>query len=459
MHPAAAARTITARGGRYAMAATAAAAATAVAAGNDGHSQASEQGQGSSSLLSSRSPCKCEYSSYKSGNSSDDTNERFDNRALIRRNEIFATSSSMSSRFTHSPTSCYLFQPTKTEQDTLQSQKLDLHNEEARFVMALQKHQRLLEKYKEKWDYSKGAGVAANANSRTPTSSWPQDIPSDDEIPALLSEQQYCNRSPNYRDDTMYCQQVQFRIGAHYLLRTDDASGKIQKAGLNMMKDLAERGHPDAMCLYGQILNEGRAGLDPNPIQGVVWLRRCAELHHHSQAIYELGVAFYTGEGVIENESEAVKYFRLASDKGHPGASYLLGDCLLDGFGVERDRAEALERLIEAAERGHRGARSRVLAVLEHKEGHDFGLFTDGSRQTLVSSTPMMKHYGGSSASNTKLKISSPTQDNLPAAVIRMERRFTIGGEPADRGFIVGGVPPPATIARRKTQVGESRNI
>jgi TPR repeat protein len=328
-----------------------------------------------------------------------------------------------------------LFQPTKTEQDTLRSQKLNLQNEEARFMMALQKHQRLLEQYKEKWDYNK-------PTSRIPTTQWPQDIPTDEEIPALLSEQKYCKRSPNYRDDSIYCQQVEFRIATHYLLRTDDP--KIEHEGLTTIKDLAERGHPDSMCLYGQILNEGRAGLDPNPTQGVVWLRRCAELHQHAQAIYEIGVAFYTGEGVIENECEAVKYFRLASDKGHPGASYLLGDCLLDGFGVERDRAEALERLIEAAERGHRGARSRVLAVLEHKEGNDFGVFTDASRQTFVSS--VSQGGGGSDSSAT------PEQ-------IRFERRFTIGGEPANRAGFIGGVRPAATIARRKTQVDESRNL
>merc|ERR1712079_558897 len=62
----------------------------------------------------------------------------------------------------------------------------------------------------------------------------------------------------------------------------------------------------------------------------------------------------------------------------------MLGDCLLDGVGVERDRGEAVEWLVIAAELGHRGARSRVLAVLEKKEGVTYGLFTDASRQTLM---------------------------------------------------------------------------
>jgi TPR repeat protein len=35
---------------------------------------------------------------------------------------------------------------------------------------------------------------------------------------------------------------------------------------------------------------------------------------------YELGVAYYTGEGVVENGEEAVKWFLAAAEKDHPAA-------------------------------------------------------------------------------------------------------------------------------------------
>jgi len=316
-------------------------------------------------------------------------------------------------------TECYMSH--YAEQEAMRRRYYE-QEEERRFQQALEHHGKLLEEYREKWDYNK-------PSSRIPTTSWPKDIPTDEELPALMAELKYCQRNPT---KNAYCQQVQFRIGAFYLLHTHDPP--TMHKGLAMIKDLAEREHPDAMCLYGQCLNEGRAGLDPNPIQGVVWFRRCAELYDHPQALYEMGVAFYTGEGVMEDEVQAVDYFRLASDLGHPSASYLLGDCLLDGFGVERDRAEALERLLEAANRGHRGARSRVLAVLEHKD-QDFGIFTDGSRQTLALTLPQMEE-----------------------SQIRLERRCTIGGAIPERKFTVGGVRPAAGIARRLTNVQDSRN-
>jgi TPR repeat protein len=323
-----------------------------------------------------------------------------------------------------------------SDPDTLKAQKLDISNEETRFELALDKHRRKLAYYEVKWQ--------SDALSRTNSSSccsWPQDIALPDEIPALKTEMRFCQRSPNYRDDTMYCQQVQFRIATALL---QSPTVKIAAEGLAMVKDLAERGHPDGMCLYGICLCEGKAWLDPNPHQGVVWLRRCAELHGHAQAIYELGVAFYTGEGVVEDEGQAVKYFRMASDDGHPGASYLLGDCLLDGFGTEKDRAEALERFISAAERGHRGAQARVLEVLEHKPGEPSEWFIDTKRpQPPGSLLSINKH---------------PELDGMTEEAIRLERRYTIGGEPGQtRRFYFGGPSPPAVIARRKTIVDDSR--
>eukprot|EP00591_Stephanopyxis_turris_P012261 CAMPEP_0195530030 /NCGR_PEP_ID=MMETSP0794_2-20130614/32747_1 /TAXON_ID=515487 /ORGANISM="Stephanopyxis turris, Strain CCMP 815" /LENGTH=216 /DNA_ID=CAMNT_0040661433 /DNA_START=462 /DNA_END=1112 /DNA_ORIENTATION=+ len=204
----------------------------------------------------------------------------------------------------------------------------------------------------------------------------------------------------------------------------------MNAAGLAVMKDLAERGHSDGMCFYAKCLNEGRGHLDPNPQQAVVWWVRCAELHNHVEALYELGVAYYTGEGVGENEIKAAKLFQKAAEKGHPGALFMLGDCLLDGIGVQMDRARALECLIEAGERGHRGARSRVIAVLTMEEGQCFGIFTDSSRQTIASNFD---------AQNERIAR------EIPDIPVNYERKFTMGGS------------HPTVLSRRRTIVEQSR--
>ena len=63
------------------------------------------------------------------------------------------------------------------------------------------------------------------------------------------------------------------------------------------------------------VLNEGRAGRDPDSESAVMWFKLCVDRYQHPQAQYELGVAYYTGEGVEEDEEEAVRLFALASGK------------------------------------------------------------------------------------------------------------------------------------------------
>eukprot|EP00984_Skeletonema_dohrnii_P017638 scaffold8080_cov144-Skeletonema_dohrnii-CCMP3373.AAC.2 len=154
----------------------------------------------------------------------------------------------------------------------------------------------------------------------------------------------------------------------------------------------------------------------------------------HPQSVYELAVAKYTGEGVAEDEVEAVRLFALAAEQDHPAAAYMLGDCMLDGIGVEMDRGAALVWLVRASELGHRGARSRVMAVLEKKDGEDYGDFTDASRQTFVEHTLFSADKDGHVIQRT--------------ATFRKK----IGGD------IGGGPSNPTELHRRRTIVGKSRN-
>ena len=304
----------------------------------------------------------------------------------------------------------------------------EICEESERFEQTLRYHQRHLNMYRGKWDWKE------NPKSRIPTSSWPFDVPTSEDAGMLQSEMKYCNQSPNFRSDKEYCDTIRFRV-ASYILPNEETA----EEALAILKDLAERGHPDGMCLYATCLNEGRAGLDVNPKLAVSYWKLAHDMYEHVQSTYELGVAFYTGEGVPEDEAEAVNMFRNAAEVGHSGAAYLLGDCLLDGIGAERDRAEALEWLIIAAELGHRGARSRVLAVLSKQEGVDYGRFTDASRQTFAVTTQEQE---------LKQPVTNIQKAKTqPARPLLYERRFTIGG----------GARNPVVLARRQTIVTESR--
>ena len=304
-----------------------------------------------------------------------------------------------------------------------------VETEEQRFERILAYHRGRIGQYRKEWEYR--ADSSATTATKTPSRSWPDNLPSNDDLPAMLEDMKYCSRSPNFRSDKEYCQRLNFRVASALMMQYDEGS---QKKGMDILRRLAEIGYSDAMAYYGICLNEGRAGLDPNSEAAVSWWQLSMKMYEHPQSVYELAVARYTGEGIVEDEVEAVRLFALAAEKDHPGAAYMLGDCLLDGVGVEMDRGAALEWLVRASELGHRGARSRVMAVLEKVDGEDYGGFTDASRQTFVKHTLFSADKDGHIIKRT--------------ATLRKK----IGGD------IGGGPRNPTELHRRQTIVGKSRN-
>lgn len=192
--------------------------------------------------------------------------------------------------------------------------------EQQRFDRTLAYHRAKIAEYRSRWEY-KMPGSESSASTLTstvtPSRSWPDDIPPDDMLPMLLNDIQYCARSPNFRSDTEYCNRLRFRVASALIVQFDEEQ---QKLGLEMLRNLAENGYCDAMTYYGMFLNEGRAGMDPNPVGAVFWFRRCHDMYEHSQSQYELGVAYYTGEGVVEDGEAAVGWFLCAAEKDHPAA-------------------------------------------------------------------------------------------------------------------------------------------
>lgn len=365
-----------------------------------------------------------------------------------------------------------------------------LYEEEPiRFQKSLDHHRKIIDQYKQKWDY------VENRASRVPTTQWPAypktlPFPHTTELTTLLPELKYCQTSPNYQNDKQsYCQPLQFQI-AYILLsqqqelphleEKEHSAEESVRYGWNLLKELAELGHADAMCLYAQTLNNGNIliPLEADPQSAVAWWHHCHSLHPtHAQTIYELGVACYTGEGTSEDEVLAVQYFHKAALLNHAGAAYMLGDCLLDGVGCKngkRDRALALEWLIQSGDLGHRGARSRVLAVLEFVEGGDYGGFTDASRQTLKEEStiqsgadykpvvarrptdrPKQFSYSSMISEEEDMEPDLETEEDEERRHWSQVRQNVLLNE---RKYTVGGVSSVSVLRKRRTVVLASRD-
>ena len=121
---------------------------------------------------------------------------------------------------------------------------------------------------------------------------------------------------------------------------------------------------PEAMYNLGLRYYNGE-GLEKNPYAAVRWFREAAELGN-SHAMNSLGDCYDNGDGVEKNFTEAVKWYRKAAELGNSKAMYNLGLCYHSGEGVARNFTEAAKWLRKAAELGNEDA-NRFLRKIEKK--------------------------------------------------------------------------------------------
>ena len=70
-------------------------------------------------------------------------------------------------------------------------------------------------------------------------------------------------------------------------------------------------------------------------------------------AEFSLGLCYDNGEGTVQNFTEALHWYRKASNHGDPAATTNLGQLYLEGRGVKADPHEALSLFNLAAEKGN----------------------------------------------------------------------------------------------------------
>ncbi|MBI4860318.1 MAG: SEL1-like repeat protein [Candidatus Riflebacteria bacterium] len=112
----------------------------------------------------------------------------------------------------------------------------------------------------------------------------------------------------------------------------------------------AENGDTGAQYRLGSIHESGE-GVVRNYLEAVRWLRQAAD-RGHAEAQCHLGWMYETGRGVAKDVTEAHRWYRKAAEGGEVTALCNLGVMYRDGLGVARDDAEAVRWFRKAAERG-----------------------------------------------------------------------------------------------------------
>ena len=116
----------------------------------------------------------------------------------------------------------------------------------------------------------------------------------------------------------------------------------------------AEQGYAKAQFNLGLIYYNGQ-GVSQDYTQAVQWYRKAAE-QGVAQAQYNLGVMYANGQGIRQDDAQAVQWFLKAAEQGVAEAQFNLGLMYDQGQGVHQDDAEAVQWYRKAAEQGYADA-------------------------------------------------------------------------------------------------------
>lgn len=119
---------------------------------------------------------------------------------------------------------------------------------------------------------------------------------------------------------------------------------------VNEWKALAEKGNPEAQYHLGIRYETGQEVLQ-NYAEALRWLRKAAE-QGYGPAQFRLWQAYTEGKLVPRDSAEAVRWLRKAAEHGHGPAQLVLGQLYAEGKLVPKDHAEAVQWLRKAAEQG-----------------------------------------------------------------------------------------------------------
>lgn len=138
------------------------------------------------------------------------------------------------------------------------------------------------------------------------------------------------------------------KISDSYTLAARLADRREDAAALAMLRPLAEAGHAQAGLLLGRMYANGW-GVPANRAEGLAWVRRAAAAADaEGQAYVALNFLFSDGFPGYD-EAEALRWFRIAANRGSARAAFGLGLMYKHGRGVPRDHALAARWFRQAA--------------------------------------------------------------------------------------------------------------
>ena len=114
-------------------------------------------------------------------------------------------------------------------------------------------------------------------------------------------------------------------------------------------------GDPEKQFILGMVYYVGE-GVSQDYTEALKWFRMAAD-QRLADSQHMLGVMYDLGDGVPQDYAEATRWYRVAADQGFPPAQYDLGNQYASGEGVPQNFSEAYVWFSLAASAGHEMAR------------------------------------------------------------------------------------------------------
>jgi len=130
---------------------------------------------------------------------------------------------------------------------------------------------------------------------------------------------------------------------------------------LSELKEKAANGNAEAQLLLGYCYTSGQ-GVIKDPLEAVKWYRKAAD-QENAKAQLLLGSCYASGQGVAKDLVEAARWCRKAAVEGDGNAQLFLGTCYASGRGLIKDYVQSFAWLSLAAASGNEGARKSLPGI------------------------------------------------------------------------------------------------
>ena len=141
------------------------------------------------------------------------------------------------------------------------------------------------------------------------------------------------------------------------------------ETALKKLRPLAEKGNSKAQFRLGWMYGHGE-GVIQNDEEAVEWYRKAAQ-QDHAIAQFNLGTRYATGKGVVQNYEETIKWYEKAIEQGPAGDQAILGVRYANGAGIAQDYGKALKCFRKAVEQGNTIAQLYLGSMYEYGTGVD----------------------------------------------------------------------------------------